>query len=164
MADDRIVVGVDGSDGGRRALRWALHEAAARGRTVQAVIAWRWDTPAPDLPPREWDHPEEEHARAEQVLADELAALGAGAVGGGVVGGGVVVAAEAVEGRAADVLCAAARDADLLVLGSHGHGRIRHTVLGSVSEECVRNAPCPVVVIPVPQQQPSRTTEPATTT
>ena len=39
---------------------------------------------------------------------------------------------------------------DLLVLGSHGHSRVRHTVLGSVSEECIRKAACPVVVIPVP--------------
>ena len=36
-----IVVGVDGSDGGRRALDWATREAATRGGTVQAVIAWR---------------------------------------------------------------------------------------------------------------------------
>ena len=38
-----IVVGVDGSDGGRRALDWAADEAAARGGAVQAVAAWRWD-------------------------------------------------------------------------------------------------------------------------
>ena len=44
----------------------------------------------------------------------------------------------------------AARSADLLVLGSHGHSRLQHTVLGSVSEECIRKATCPVVVIPVP--------------
>ena len=44
-----------------------------------------------------------------------------------------------------------------LVLGSHGHRRVRHTVLGSVSEDCIRKATCPVVVIPVPadRRQPA---------
>jgi nucleotide-binding universal stress UspA family protein len=114
----RIVVGVGGSEGGRRALRRAVREAAARGPTVPAVIAWRWDTV--DLPPY------------------------------------VAVAADVAEGRPADVLAAAAREADLLVLGSHGHGRMRHTVLGSVSEECVRKATCPVVVLPVGQDSGGR--------
>jgi nucleotide-binding universal stress UspA family protein len=144
MSDHRIVVGVDGSDGGRRALQWAVHEAAARGGTVQAVISWNW---------ADVDLPVDERAHAERIIADEIRALAGGA--------GVTIAAEAVEGRAADVLCAAARNADLLVLGSHGHSRVRHTVLGSVSEECVRKAPCPVVVIPVPVQQSTRTSEPA---
>ena len=89
----------------------------------------------------------------ERILGDEIRGLPGAA--------GVTIAAEAVEGRAADVLCAAARNADLLVLGSHGHSRVRHTVLGSVSEECVRKAPCPVVIIPMPIQEPTGTTEPA---
>jgi nucleotide-binding universal stress UspA family protein len=150
MADDRIVVGVDGSDGGRRALRWAIHEAAARGRSVHVVTAWRWDRPEQTSGANVTA--EEERERAERILHDELAAVGTGAV---------MIAAQAVEGRAADVLCAAAQDADLLVLGSHGHGRTVRTVLGSVSEECVRRGPCPVVVIPVPTQTPTRDRSPA---
>jgi nucleotide-binding universal stress UspA family protein len=66
-----------------------------------------------------------------------------------------------MEGRPADVLAAAGHNADLLVLGSHGHSRVRHTLLGSVSEECIRKAACPVVVIPVPVADPERHTEPA---
>lgn len=138
-----IVVGVDGSEGGRRALEWAVHEAASRGGTVQAVTAWRWDTF--DVPPRATTHPDEERARAEQMLAHEIESLPE------FERGRVPIASEVVEGRAADVLTAAAADADLLVLGSHGHSRVRHTVLGSVSEECVRKATCPVVVLPIPQ-------------
>lgn len=53
------------------------------------------------------------------------------------------------------------RAADLLVLGSHGHSRVRHTVLGSVSEDCIRKASCPVVVIPVPVERSERASEPA---
>ncbi len=137
----RIVVGVDGSDGGDRALRWAVREAAERGGTVQAVIAWNWE--AIGAPPTfaDVDDPRE---RAERTLAAAIvAALTAGP--------GVSVAAEVVRGYPAQVLVEAARDADLLVLGSHGHGRVFHAVLGSVAEECVRAATCPVVVVPVPR-------------
>jgi nucleotide-binding universal stress UspA family protein len=137
----RIVVGVDGSEGGRRALLWAVREAAAREGTVHAVIAWRWDSV--DLPPYAATHPDELRRCAEQVLTEEIQAIP------GFERSGVPIAAEAVGGWAPDVLAAAARSADLLVLGSHGHGRMHHTVLGSVSEECVRKASCPVVVIPV---------------
>jgi nucleotide-binding universal stress UspA family protein len=144
----RIVVGVDGSDGGRRALHWAIREASTRGGAVQAVTAWQCD----DLDPAHADDPVELREHADQVLADEIAALPSS---------GLVIAAEVVEGPAAEVLCAAARDADLLVLGGHGHSRVWHTVLGSVSEECVRDSSCPVVVVPSPRPTPARTTEPA---
>jgi nucleotide-binding universal stress UspA family protein len=71
------------------------------------------------------------------------------------------VAADVIEGRPADVLATAGSVANLLVLGSHGHSRMRHTVLGSVSKDCIRKASCPVVVIPVPVRQHERAAEPA---
>jgi nucleotide-binding universal stress UspA family protein len=144
----RIVVGVDGSDGGRLALHWAVREASTRGGAVQAVTAWECD----DLDPAHADDPAEMRQHAEHVLADEIA---------GLPSSGVVIAAEVVEGRPAKVLCTAARDADLLVLGGHGHSRVWHTVLGSVSEECVRDSTCPVVVVPSGRPAPARTAEPA---
>jgi nucleotide-binding universal stress UspA family protein len=143
VTEYRIVVGVDGSDGGRLALRWAIREAATRGGTVQAVTAWQCH----DLDPSHADDPAELREHAERVLADEISALPSA---------GVVLAAEVVEGRAAPVLCAASRDAALLVLGGHGHSRVWHTVLGSVSEECVRDASCPVVVVPSPRPATAR--------
>jgi nucleotide-binding universal stress UspA family protein len=149
----RIVVGVDGSEGGRRALRWAIRQAAARGGIVEAVIGWRLDLY--DLPPYAAVHPDEERQRCEQVLTHEIESIPV------FERAGVAVAAVVAEGRAPDVLSAAARSADLLVLGSHGHGRMRHTVLGSVSEECVRKATCPVVVIPVVQDSQVEPAEPA---
>jgi nucleotide-binding universal stress UspA family protein len=136
-ASHLIVVGVDGSEGARRALDWAAKEAAGRGGALRAVIAWRWDGGTAV-------NPIEERKRATDLLDAELAALTARS------GSALPVVGEVHEGRAAEVLTAAARSADLLVLGSHGHSRLQHTVLGSVSEECVRKATCPVVVIPVP--------------
>lgn len=138
-----IVVGVDGSEGGERALRWAVAEAVHRSTAVQAVIAWRWDG-IETLPPVAYTAAEERD-RATEILrraVDEITDAERA---------GVAISEQVIEGRPADVLTAAARRADLLVLGSHGHSRVWHTVLGSVSEECVRKAGCPVVVVPVPR-------------
>jgi nucleotide-binding universal stress UspA family protein len=59
----------------------------------------------------------------------------------------VTVREQVVEGYPAQVLVAAADGADLLVVGSRGHGEFAETLLGSVSQHCVHHAPCPVVVI-----------------
>jgi nucleotide-binding universal stress UspA family protein len=115
-----------------------MHEAATRGGTVQAVMSWRWDTADPT---QAADVARQEAERTlHDEVAEQVAAVPAGAR--------VPVAAHVVEGRAAEVLCRAADDADLLVLGSHGHDRVYHTVLGSTAQECVESAQCPVVVIP----------------
>jgi nucleotide-binding universal stress UspA family protein len=136
---------VDGSEGGRRALDWAAQEAATRGGAVQAVIAWSWD--GMEYGPIAATRPEQESQLAARVLDREIKALAERR------GTATPVAAEVIEGRPADVLAAAGSAADLLVLGSHGHSRMRHTVLGSVSEDCIRKAACPVVVIPVPVER-----------
>jgi nucleotide-binding universal stress UspA family protein len=142
-----IVVGVDGSDGGRRALDWAVGEAAARDSAVVAVTAWSWD--GLEFGPVTATSPGEAKVLATRMLDGEVRALA------GRHGSHLPIASEVIEGGASDVLPEAARAADLLVLGSHGHSRVRHTVLGSVSEACIRKATCPVVVIPVPvPQQP----------
>jgi nucleotide-binding universal stress UspA family protein len=137
-----IVVGVDGSDGGRRALDWAVREAGACDSAVLAVTAWSWD--GLEFGPVTATNPTEAKERADRLLDGEIRAL--------IVqhGSHLPVASEVIEGSPADVLAQAARPADLLVLGSHGRSRVRHTVLGSVSEACVRKATCPVVVVPVP--------------
>jgi nucleotide-binding universal stress UspA family protein len=150
----RIVVGVDGSDDSLRALRWALGEARRRGGTVQAVTAYTWfGTEAALLAGL---GPEGERERAEALLGASVEE---------VVGEfpGMSVAAEVIEGEPGSKLTEVARDADLLVVGSHGHGRLHQAVLGSVSEACVRLATCPVVVIPLPRPHPGHATELART-
>jgi nucleotide-binding universal stress UspA family protein len=141
----RIVVGVDGSEGGDRALRWAVREAERRGGTVQAITAWTWDGIEGAVIAK--THPAEERARTEQALARSVSAVTT-------TYPSVPVAAEAIEGAPAKVLATAAKDAELLVLGSHGHSRFFHAVLGSVTEECIRAATCPVVVVPTTVTQP----------
>ncbi|MFI1996647.1 universal stress protein [Actinoplanes sp. NPDC020271] len=140
MKNHLIVVGVDGSEGGRRALSWAAQEAAGQDTAVQAVMAWHWD--GIEAEAISATSPDEERQHAAKVLDREVRAAVAEH------GSRLPIAAELVEGSPADVLTAAARGADLLVLGSHGHSGLLHRVLGSVSEACIRKAVCPVVVIP----------------
>ncbi len=134
----RIVVGVDGSGQSLSALSWAVAEADRRGGSVQAVTAWEWTQPQLGADVRA------EHQRAAEAALEHAIAIARRGHPE------VPVSAEATAGYPADVLTRAAVDADLLVLGSHGHGRLFHAVLGSVAEQCIRAAVCPVVVIPVP--------------
>jgi nucleotide-binding universal stress UspA family protein len=147
MQTYRIVVGVDGSDGGIRALDWAVAEAARRGGTVHAVTAWQWTQPELGIDIRA------EHDRMARLSLEEAVVAARAPYPK------VAVSTEATPGPAAEVLTRAAADADLLVIGSHGHGRLFHAVLGSVAEACVRAAVCPVVVVPQPRVAP-RAAEP----
>jgi nucleotide-binding universal stress UspA family protein len=61
--------------------------------------------------------------------------------------GGVEIDRRVVQGAAAEVLVSAATPGDLLVVGSRGHGGFAGLMLGSVSQQCVHHAPCPVVVV-----------------
>ena len=89
------------------------------------------------------------------VDVDEFRKLAQAALDRTLAGAGVAAVrrdgdAVLLEGQPADVLCAEAEDADLLVVGSRGLGGFRGLLLGSVSQQCVHHAPCPVVVVPPP--------------
>jgi nucleotide-binding universal stress UspA family protein len=139
-----IVVGVDGSDRSREALRWAVEEARLRKDKVLAVHAWEPPVlpsveipPAPDPPfylPELIAHVQE----GAEALVERLVAE--------VPHDGVEVEPTAIEGAAASVLVEAAADADLLVVGSRGRGGLTGLLLGSISQQVVQHAPCPVVV------------------
>jgi len=142
---DLIVVGVDGSEGARRALRWAILEGRRTHASVQAITAWTWDGIEGSMLAA--TNPTLQRERAERISAHELDAVLADTVADS------PIARDVVEGHPVAVLVDAARNARLLVLGSHGHGRLHHAALGSISEECIRQAPCPVVVVPPPQHR-----------
>ena len=140
-----IVVGVDGTEASGRALRWAVHEAKLRGATLHVVHTW----PAPYavLGPNPRmrskytvDVADKEQRIAEEFVERELDEAGA-------YGVGIHIEREVVEAAPAPTLLAAAAGADLLVLGSSRHGPLADVVLGAVGEECVRHAPCPVVIV-----------------
>jgi nucleotide-binding universal stress UspA family protein len=138
----RIVAGVDGSPSSISALRWAIRQAGLTSATVDAVIAWHYPVAAGSYGWAPTHIPESFNFRenAEKVLAD---AIGTACD----QGSGVPVRARVVEGVAARVLLDASHGADLLVVGSRGHGGFTEALLGSVSQHCVHHARCPVVVI-----------------
>jgi nucleotide-binding universal stress UspA family protein len=142
----RIVAGVDGSEGGIRALRWAFRQAAAHGGTVHAVTCWQWNS----TQAAQAGYAERLRAECEHILSTAIsAALGDNPR--------VTVVGRVLIERPAHGLTTEAEGADLLVVGSHGHSRVRHAVVGSVAEACVRLASCPVVIVPVPAVVPEGT-------
>ena len=138
----RIVAGVDGSPSSLSALRWAVAQAKLTGATVDAVIAWHYPVAVGGYgysPVGVVQDGTDFLEIAEKVLAD--------AISNAPDQGDVMVQARVIEGNPAQVLLHAAAGADLLVVGSRGHGGFAEALLGSVSQHCVHHAPCPVVVI-----------------
>ena len=143
-----IVVGVDGSDASREALRWAAEEARLRSTSLVAVQAWSFIPPQPigdpgmlavpagDLPGQLDAESEAARVALEGAVTDALGAEP-----------GVVVEQRFVEGDPSDVLVAESEAAELVVVGSHGRSGIRAALLGSVSRHVVSHAACPVVVV-----------------
>lgn len=138
-----ITVGVDGSEIGREALRFALAESALRGARLRILHSW-------SIPPLTASGIG--MIPAYHLLRDELAEAAERELDGELehVGGaptGVEVERRVVQGDAAGALVEAAVDADLLVVGSRGRGGVRSAMLGSVSRACLHHAPCPVAVV-----------------
>lgn len=141
MTTGLIVVGVDGSEGSRRALRWAVAEAAKGGTVIEAVTVWQSPFGFGDTMGIHLDESKIEQAATERL--DRAIAE--------VAGDHPVVKIEPVvlEGDAAHVLCTRAAGADLLVVGSLGHNPASNVALGSVAMRCAQNnTGCPVVIVP----------------
>ena len=130
-----IVVGVDRSAGARAALRFALDEARLRQATLRAVHAIRSFGSYPSLESGGSDV-RTLHRAAEDLIEDAMSEVTA-------EGEDVEIERRVVEGAPGAVLVEESRDADLLVVGSRGHGGFP----GSVSQQCAHHAECPVVIV-----------------
>lgn len=138
---ERIVVGVDGSEGSVAALRWAVAEAALRGAVVEAVNAFHVPyAGAASVMPLMLD-PAEFEASARAALRKVLADIDASGLAQPIV-------ELVVEGPASMVLVEAGRRASMLVVGARGHGGLAGMLLGSVSRQVTEHATVPVVVVP----------------
>jgi nucleotide-binding universal stress UspA family protein len=132
-----IVVGVDGSESSIDALRWAGDQARLTGASVKVVATWEYPSSfgwAPAWPP-DWD-PGGDAQKALAQVVDEIFGSDSG----------LDVRQEVIEGPPAPALVHASEKADLLVVGSRGHGEFAGMLLGSVSEFCATHASCPVVI------------------
>ena len=138
-----IVVGIDGSDGAARALRFAAEEARLRQRGLHIVAAWH--VPATvfaggpmgmsGVSTADFEH--SMRTAAERQTAEVLTPYPD-------VNRELLV----IEGHPAEVLLEQSAEADMLVLGSRGLGGFRGLLLGSVGQECAHHAKCPVVIVP----------------
>ena len=134
----RIVVGVDGSPASVDALRWAARQAELTGSALEAITTWEY--------PAQYGSEVLLYAQdvnwadlAQTTLATAITEAGSSAL--------TSCIQTVTEGQPAHVLVSASAEADLLVVGSRGHGGFAGLLLGSVSEYVIAHATCPVVVI-----------------
>ena len=139
-----ITVGIDGSAHSSRALEWALNEAAVRHAavtvlTVHSVAMNAW-TGTPIILPQDPADLEESRLAAEEMTAKALSQLGDAQPSS--------VTVRVIIGFPAPALIEASRTADLMVVGSRGGGGFGKLLVGSVSNQVVHHAHCPIVVVP----------------
>ncbi len=141
---ERVIVGVDGSEGSITALRQAVDEARCHGAELWPVISWSPPGgeaadamyPAPDYMCKAWvnDARERLDAACREAMRNtpDYEAMHP----------------KVYRGNAGDVLIACAcRPTDILVLGSSNHSAMHHILFGSVSQHCLKYASCPVLVV-----------------
>lgn len=131
-----IVVGVDGSPASVDALRWAARQAELTGSRLEAVRSWQYPTQFDEIFYAETSHWSKS---AEASLEDALTEAG--------IGDDVACDRTVIEGHPAAVLVSRSTNADLLVVGSRGHGGFAGLLLGSVSSAAIARAACPVLVV-----------------
>ena len=143
MSTRRIVVGIDGSESARKALRWAANEAALDGATIEVVRVWSYPyyaDPVGGIYPLT-NLTEVTEQRERELLDEEIrTVLGTDST--------LTVVKTLRCGSTAPELLEASKGADMLVLGSRGRGGFASMLLGSTSMHCVHHAACPVIVVP----------------
>jgi nucleotide-binding universal stress UspA family protein len=136
-----IVVGVDGSPSSRKALTWAAAEAADHRADLVVMNVWEHTLlpPAGSVSVSERYVPEPTQRTADELLQIIKEELGEDPP--------VLVQPHVKQGRPAEVLINESTNADLLVVGTRGHGGFAGLVLGSVSQHVAAYAKCPVTVV-----------------
>lgn len=137
-----VVVGVDGSPTSETALAWAFEEASSRGVELVAVHGWTEFASENSYAFArqfvvDWDVVQ---TKQEEQLAERLAGYGDKYPD-------VTVRRVVEGGRARQLLLEHARGAQLVVVGSRGHGEFGGLLLGSTSQALIHHAPCPVLVV-----------------
>ncbi len=149
-APGRVVVGVDGSPCSAQALLWALRQAVLTGASVDVLACWQR--------PMSMAGAAGFGPYVEVDLTDEMTEVLAKAVAAGVVdvagADALTVRSRVVEAHPARALLDAAVGADLLVVGSRGHGELSGLLLGSTGLHCATHAACPVLVVRGPARRP----------
>ncbi|MFG2727515.1 universal stress protein [Streptomyces canus] len=131
-----ITAGIDGTEESIAALDWAAREAVRRDVALRVIHAWRFQ-PYEGIDAGDRDTQE---GWARDAVTEAVRTVTGRHTG-------LDVSTEVVEGGSVDVLVAAAADAELLVLGSRGHGPVVGFLLGSVGQQVIAEAARPVVLV-----------------
>ena len=136
-----VLVGVDGSPSSRKALTWAAAEAAEHGADLTVINVWQHTLPPPagSVSVSERQVPEPSQHTPDELIAEIKDALGDDPP--------VRVQPRVMQGNPARVLIEQSAEADLLVVGTRGHGGFAGLVIGSVSQHVAAYAECPVTVV-----------------
>jgi nucleotide-binding universal stress UspA family protein len=142
-----MVVAFDGSPSALAALNWAIEKAPLLHLEIHLVHIWEYSESSIDIAavgfgsagyvgegdPKSW---------SEQILSHGLSSLAQG------VGEGIRT--DSIEGGVVKTLVELSKEAQLMVMGSRGHGKLADLILGSVSESCSAKSKCPVVIVHAP--------------
>ncbi len=139
----RIVVGVDGSEAALSAARWALHQAHRCGATLTLVHVWHSAIALIGCSPEQAAHIAGFVDGAQHILDSVIKRLSTEPEAAYVDLDPVLI-----PGDPGPVLVDESTDADMLVVGSHGHSALGSVVLGSVSAYCVHHATCSTLIVP----------------
>lgn len=150
-----IVVGVDGSEASLTALEWALGEARLHGALLETVHVY--PHPMPTVTPFALEMVTISAREAEaliesrrgwlaELIRDRFPDLDS-----------EKIRITVLSGHAADQLVHRSTEADLLVVGARGHGGFRGLLVGSVAQQCIHHAKCPIVVVPRPRRDDAAT-------
>jgi nucleotide-binding universal stress UspA family protein len=139
MARTDIVVGIDGSDPSRAALRWAAAEAKRRGARLHVVLAYHWRWPGM--------HPDSQGELASTTRQQAGLVVDEAVKEARELTPDIEVRGDAVLGLPAQALIDLSADAALVVVGSRGHGGFASLLLGSVSDQVAAHATAPVAVV-----------------
>lgn len=150
MRGPRVVVAVDCSEGAKAALRFALEDAARRGVPLEVVSVYQQPEYWMDFNIVGRDEQERMRQGLHQQTLDRVRAFVDEATGD-VSGPLPEISIRAAAGAVADALIREAHGADLLVLGSRGHGGFHTMLLGSTSMHVTMHATCPVTVVHSPE-------------
>nr|WP_253259734.1 universal stress protein [Subtercola boreus] len=135
----RVVVGLDGSEASLDALRRAVLVAEGIGATVQTVVAWHTPSSVGTFGYSDWTA----EADAEQIRDTATETVFGDAPPDWLT-------PTVREGYPAQVLIDESRGAEMLIVGSRGHGGFAGLLLGSVSTACAEHAHCPVLIMHAP--------------
>ena len=136
-SEGKIVVGVDGSEPSKAAMKWALRQARLTGGRLSAVISWDaspiygWEA----APSRK-----DLNTNSAHVLGEVIAEVTGGSED-------ITIEREIANGHPAKALLNSAQGAEALVLGNRGRGGFSKALLGSVTAYITHHATCPVVVV-----------------